>query len=268
MVGVAEKLPEALRDFLRDAGPLCVAFSGGLDSRFLCHAALLCHCDILAVHASGPHIPANETAYVRAFAKKCGLPLEIVEYDPLKNEIVGQNGKDRCYHCKKALFNKLEVTGRKLVDGTNADDLQSYRPGLRAINELGIFSPLARAGLAKEDIRKLTAATGLENSGQKARPCLLTRFAYHTRPNYHALENLARAENELLEIFGQENDFRLRLTPEPILQTRALAEKFKGPVDQIMKKYGFSGYKIIMDETISGFFDRQDESIFPEAGLL
>ncbi len=86
MVGVAEKLPEALRDFLRDAGPLCVAFSGGLDSRFLCHAALLCHCDILAVHASGPHIPANETAYVRAFAKKCGLPLEIVEYDPLKTK--------------------------------------------------------------------------------------------------------------------------------------------------------------------------------------
>lgn len=268
MVGIAENLPQALRDLLQAAGPVAVAFSGGLDSRFLCHAALLCNCDILAVHASGPHIPANETAYARAFAKKCGLPLEIVEYDPLKNEIVGQNGKDRCYHCKMALFSKLEVPGRKLVDGTNADDLRCYRPGLRAINELGVFSPLARAGLGKEDIRKLAAAIGLENPGQNARPCLLTRFAYHTRPDYHTLENLARAENELLEIFGQENDFRLRLAPEPVLQTRALAEKFKSPVDQIMKKYGFSSYKIIVDKTISGFFDRQDESIFSESGLL
>ncbi len=141
--------------------------------------------------------------------------------------------KDRCYHCKKALFNKLEVTGRKLVDGTNADDLQSYRPGLRAINELGIFftPPLPAPGSAKEDIRKLAAATGLEKFRTKARPLrLLTRFAYHTRPNYHALENLARAENELLEIFGQENDFRLRLTPEPIFaKPGPLPKSLKAP---------------------------------------
>lgn len=268
MVGLAEKLPEALRNFLRDAGPIALAFSGGLDSRFLCHAAMLCKCDILAIHASGPHVQANESAYAHAFAQKCGLPLEIVEYDPLKNELVRQNGKDRCYHCKKALFNKLDVPGRKLVDGTNEDDLKGYRPGLRAINELGIFSPLARAGLGKEDIRKLAAATGLENPGQKARPCLLTRFAYHTRPDYRTLENLARAENDLLEIFGKENDFRLRLAPEPVLQTQVLAEGLKTTVDGIMKKYGFSDYRIIMDKAISGFFDRPVEPIFPESGLL
>lgn len=256
MVDLAEKLPDALRDLLGGAGPVAIAFSGGLDSRFLCHAARLCGCDVLAVHARGPHVPASETDFALSFAQSHGLRLKIVEYDPLENEIVRQNGRDRCYHCKKSMFGKLAIPGFRLADGTNADDLQSYRPGLRALKEMGIFSPLARAGLGKGEIRKLAAATGLENPGQKARPCLLTRFAYGMSPNHRELENLSAAENELQKILGPQTDFRLRLAPRPILQTCALDENRKNAVDQIMRKYGFDNYLPRIEENISGFFDR------------
>lgn len=252
----ASALPSSLRDILLSLPPFALAFSGGVDSRFLAHAAKLCDCDFLLIHARGPHVPEAETACALEWARKKAIPVTLVDYDPLAVAGVRQNGRDRCYWCKKALFTKLACCGRTLVDGTNAGDLGQFRPGLRALRELDIFSPLAEAGLDKMAVRQSAVITGLENPGQKARPCLLTRFAYGTGPDYKTLSLLGAAEKELFEIFGSETDFRLRLVPEALLQTVACTEGQKKDVDRVMLKYGFSPCKIIIGENISGFFDR------------
>ena len=99
-----EDLPEAFVAALRGLPPLAVAFSGGLDSRFLCHAARLCGCDVLALHARGPHIPPEESAQAAQWARENSLPLLLVDFDPLALPEVAANSRERCYGCKKGLI--------------------------------------------------------------------------------------------------------------------------------------------------------------------
>lgn len=261
MVAQADKLPHELRRLLKDNPVLAIAFSGGLDSRFLCHAARLCGCDIVAIHASGPHIPQAESAYALAWAKENAVDAHVVEYDPLLDSGIASNGRDRCYQCKKKLFRLLANYGRRVADGTNAGDLSLFRPGLLALKEENVFSPLALAGLDKKAIRSLALATGLENHGQKARPCLLTRFAYGMRPGMRELRSVERAENELANILGNEVDFRLRLTPDPVLQIQDFNQELLPKIDSILKKYGFGGYSLAIANSISGYFDGLTQKI-------
>lgn len=164
-------LPEAFAAALRGLPPLAVAFSGGLDSRFLCHAARLCGCDVLALHARGPHHSAGRERAGRAMGAGELPPLLLVDFDPLALPEVAANSRERCYGCKKGLIATLRMALREteserdesrrlLCDGSNADDLRAFRPGLRALAEAGVRSPLAEAGLSKETIRALAASTG------------------------------------------------------------------------------------------------------------
>ena len=200
----AQALPQTLARRLRAMPPLVVAFSGGIDSRFLSHAALLSGCDVLAVHARGPHIPAGESAHALAWAEGRGLPLLVVDFDPLSLPEVSTNSRQRCYACKTGLLGAIgkalaEVgqQGRVLCDGSNADDLVAYRPGLRALQEAGVMSPLAESGMDKAAIRAAARATGLDDPDQRARPCLLTRLAYGLEPDADVLARLAAAEEAL-----------------------------------------------------------------------
>ncbi|MBB5144117.1 PP-loop family protein [Desulfovibrio intestinalis] len=199
-----ENLPEELTRVLRVLPPLVVALSGGIDSRFLCHAAQLCGCDVLAVHARGPHIPAGESAWALSWAQRRGLPLLVVDFDPLPLPEVANNSQERCYACKAGLLAAIGAAlaqagqpGRTLCDGSNADDLNAFRPGLRALKEAGVVSPLAQAGMSKAAIRAAARATGLDDPGQRARPCLLTRLAYGLEPQRETLVRLAAAEEDL-----------------------------------------------------------------------
>ena len=199
-----EDLPKELTRILRDLPPLVVALSGGIDSRFLCHAAQLCGCDVLAVHARGPHIPAGESAGALSWAQRRGLPLLAVDFNPLPLPEVANNSQERCYACKTGLLAAIGAAlaqagqqGRTLCDGSNADDLNAFRPGLRALKEAGVVSPLARAGMSKAAIRAAARATGLDDPEQRARPCLLTRLAYGLEPQREALVRLAAAEDAL-----------------------------------------------------------------------
>ena len=224
---------ERLRALLHAYSPLVVAFSGGLDSRFLTHTAGLWAFEGIRVHllhCTGPHVPETETRAAVLWAEGRGLPLTLVAVDPLAISAVRGNAKDRCYHCKHHLFSTLldiartsplVPQGATLCDGTNADDCTAYRPGLRALQELAIRSPLAEAGLGKAMLRSLGAATGLDNPGQAARPCLLTRFAYDTPAEPNVLTALGAAEETVDRLLaawavetGQEAqpEFRLRLT--------------------------------------------------------
>ena len=200
----AQALPQELARRLRALPPLVVAFSGGIDSRFLSHAALLSGCDVLAVHARGPHIPAGESAHALAWARRRGLPLLVVDFDPLSLPEVATNSRQRCYACKTGLLAAIGAAlaevgqqGRIVCDGSNADDLVAFRPGLRALQEAGVVSPLAESGMDKAAIRAAARATGLDDPDQRARPCLLTRLAYGLEPDADVLARLAAAEEAL-----------------------------------------------------------------------
>ncbi|MTJ92138.1 MAG: PP-loop family protein [Desulfovibrio sp.] len=257
------QVPAALAKVLGGLPRVAVAYSGGLDSRFLCHAALLCGCDVLAVHVFGPHIPPQESAGATAWAQQRGLPLRTARFDPLALSEVETNSPQRCYGCKTGLVNLLrgelaviagEGQGRVLCDGTNADDLLAYRPGLRALEEGRVRSPLAEAGLSKAAIREAARATGLDRPEQRARPCLLTRMAYGMRPDAATLARLAAAEEDLAES-GQLGDFRLRLTPEPVLQAEKMPDHLLPRVQCILQHLGFWPCKMEIGGNISGFYD-------------
>lgn len=278
----ADLVPAALAAVLHDLPRVAVAFSGGLDSRFLCHAALLSGCDVLAVHVYGPHIPPQESAGAASWARERGLRLHTARFDPLALAEVATNSPQRCYGCKTGLVALLRgelapmAAGhdRVLCDGTNADDLQAYRPGLRALEEGRVRSPLAEAGLIKAQVREAARATGLDRPWQRARPCLLTRLAYGIQPEADTLARLAAAEADLAALGatvsaqgaaqGAEldgggasvlGDFRLRLTPEPVLQAEKLPEELLPEVKNILGCHGFWPCRLEAGGKISGFYD-------------
>ena len=270
----ADQVPAALAAVLRGLPRVAVAFSGGLDSRFLCHAALLCGCDVLAVHVYGPHIPPQESDGAAAWARERGLRLHMARFDPLALAEVETNSPQRCYGCKTGLVALLrgelapmaDAHDRVLCDGTNADDLQAYRPGLRALEEGRVRSPLAEAGLTKAQVREAARATGLDRPWQRARPCLLTRLAYGMRPDAPTLARLAAAEENLAQLGGAPTppdngragalgDFRLRLTPEPVLQAEKMPENLVPQVRDILQRHGFWPCRVELGGSISGFYD-------------
>lgn len=281
----ADKLPAVLVAVLRDLPRMVIAYSGGLDSRFLCHAALLCGCDVLAVHVYGPHIPPQESAEAAAWAQKRGLPLHTARFDPLALHEVEYNSPQRCYGCKTGLIALLRAElahvaqtdlGRVLCDGTNADDLQAYRPGLRALTEGDVRSPLAEAGLTKAQVREAARATGLDRPDQRARPCLLTRLAYGMRPDAATLARLAAAEADLAllgaadscsdeaadeDCAGALGDFRLRLTPEPVLQVENLPEELRQKLQNILIRHDFCPCTLEAGGKVSGFFDADKKGV-------
>lgn len=262
---------ERLEMYCRSLGRLAVAFSGGLDSRFLCHIAARAGVPVRALHISGPHIARSETAEARQWAEECGIPFTLLHADPLHNQAVRANGPDRCYHCKHAAFTMLRAhteKGEILCDGTNASDLSGYRPGLRALTELGVVSPLAATEAGKDDIRALARKTGMDRPEQQARPCLLTRYEYGLEPDAASLAALDDAERLAAAVFaaGGSGDksavpqFRLRLTREgPVFHVQAadLPETVQKRVTAILDGNGFTGARVERVDQISGFFDRQ-----------
>ena len=232
-----------------------IAFSGGLDSRFICYAAKLLGCKFIAWHVKGPHIPAHESEQAMEWARKNNISAEYIDFDPLQNSRIAANDRKRCYYCKRDLFARICAAGRIVVDGTNADDLTTFRPGLLALRELGIISPLANAGLTKKEIHILAARIGLDDPWQKARPCLLTRFAYGQIPDYYRLQKIEKVEAEIAKIAGS-LDFRLRLLPNPLLQIEEGDSFDMEKAYAILHEHGFENVAILPVKSVSGFFDK------------
>lgn len=199
-------------------GRFALAYSGGMDSRFLAHAAKLLGFEAHLLMAVGPQVPPDEEEYGEGWARRNGFPLTKVGVDTLSLPLVARNDKRRCYECKREIFSRLrEASSLPLCDGTNASDALAYRPGTQAAKELGIRSPLAQAGLSKADIYRLAALSGMERPEQKPRPCLLTRLPYGMEPDAETLRALAAGERAVRLAFVSagrpEEDFRLRLVP-------------------------------------------------------
>lgn len=260
---LAAKL-DLLRQRLTALAPGVLALSGGLDSRSLAHLAWSWDLDFRAVHLSGPHISQAETTQARAWCAAQGKELEILQVDPLAHEGVCANEQDRCYHCKKEMFQTLleHASGQGLLsvmEGSQASDLEIFRPGRQALAELGVHSPLAEAGLNKPELRAVARATGLSNPGQAARPCLLTRLEYGLRPTAELLKRLAAGEGELSALGLCDFRLRLHLDGRAVLQVSlteaGLAERLSRATGEILARHGFGHADLLVTGSVSGYFD-------------
>ncbi len=196
---------ERLRERLRVIGSAAVAFSSGVDSTFLLRVA---HEElgerVVAVTARSHSFPKRELDEATAFCRAEGVRHEVIDSEELDIPGFAENPPDRCYHCKKELFGRLLAFAREnglaaVLEGSNIDDDGDYRPGRRAIRELGIVSPLHEAGLTKAEIRALSREMGLPTSDKPSFACLASRFPYGERITASGLERVEKAEQWLLD---------------------------------------------------------------------
>ena len=198
--GLEEKVNK-LRKILKSFKSVSIAYSGGVDSTFLLAIAKeVLGKNVLAITAASPMIPTFEIKEAKIIARKLKVKHILLKTSPLENPALKYNPKDRCYICKKSLFIKfLNLTDKHsypyLADGTNFDDLKSSRPGLKALSELGIRSPLAEAGLTKGDIRKYSKIMGLPTWDSPALACLATRIPYGEEITEPKLNQIDQAED-------------------------------------------------------------------------
>lgn len=207
---------ERLLYILKRAGRACVAYSGGVDSTFLLYAALraLGAENVLAVMADGSFVMRRELEAALENAKKIGIQPLVIKADEFSVKEFRENPPERCYYCKKNIFSRIISEASKrgfktIFDGSNKDDQGDFRPGLKALLELGVKSPLKEAGLSKNEIRALSSEALLPTAQAPSRACLASRIPYGTPITPELLLKVERAEDFLIgRGFG---DVRVRL---------------------------------------------------------
>lgn len=202
----AEKKFLVLKEHIKKTGGLAVAFSGGTDSSFLLKAAQEVLGErVLAITADSCFFPEREKTAAEEFCKKEGIRQVLLNIGILQVEGVKENPRNRCYLCKRALFEKIIQTAAEngfahVAEGSNMDDLSDERPGLRAIQELQVKSPLREAGLYKEEIRFLSRQMGIAAWCRPSFACLASRFVYGEEITKEKLSMVERAEQLLFEM--------------------------------------------------------------------
>jgi len=206
-----------LVEYIRTVGKsgVCVAYSGGADSALVLCAAKRSGVDVAAVTVRTPLHNGGDIADAERIARGMGVETVVLEHDALDLPEVAANGRERCYYCKRAMFALVMeyAAGRgitAILDGTNADDVSGavHRPGIKALREAGVISPLAEVGLKKADVRAVSRDLGLETADKPSRCCLATRFPYGETLTPEKLRRVENCENFLRQA-GYDN-FRVR----------------------------------------------------------
>lgn len=235
-----------LSDFFRENPRAALAFSGGTDSAYLLYEALQCGAEVRPYYVKTPFQPRFELDDALRLTKELGTELTVIEYDILNDGLVAANPADRCYHCKKKLFGLLlrERAANDgfslIIDGTNASDDAGDRPGMRALGELCVRSPLRECGLTKAEIRARSKEAGLFTWNKPAYACLATRVPTGRPIERELLQRVEGAESELFALGF--TDFRVRLFHEaariqlPAAQMAAALER-RGDILAKLKKY-------------------------------
>ena len=204
----------ALLDFFRMHPKTALAFSGGTDSAYLLYAASKSGADIRPYFIKSPFQPQFELEDAKRLCALSGVHLKIIEADTLSDARIAENTEQRCYHCKKFLFSLLKQHATEdgytlVIDGTNASDRASDRPGMKALEELGIRSPLRECGITKADVRTLSKKARLFTWNKSSYACLATRIPCGTPIREEKLRLIEKSE-KALACLGF-TDFRIRL---------------------------------------------------------
>ena len=212
-----EKSPhDRLTDIIRPMGKVLVGYSGGVDSTFLLHSCvqILGVNAVTAVVVDHPLMREGTVKEAVRVARDMGAEVRTVPLDLLQVAQISGNSPDRCYHCKIIIFGKLAEISRSeglgwVLDGTNVDDIDEYRPGLAALEELGVRSPMKEAGLTKSEIREHSRQAGLPTWDRPSAPCLATRFPYGTDLVEEEIVRVRQGEKLLIQAGFP--DLRLRV---------------------------------------------------------
>lgn len=257
-----------LINYLKKLEKVVLAFSGGVDSTFLLKAAREALGDNMkAVTILSPYIPKWEVREAKQLANELGVDYEIIEV-PIIDEI-RNNPENRCYLCKKAVFNRIHNIAKTqgynyVIDGTNLDDMGDYRPGLKALKELNVKSPLLECKLTKKDIRSLSKELGLKTWDKPSYACLLTRIPYGDELKVEDFEKIEEAEKYMMKIGFRAVRVRChgnlaRIEVDRKDRARLFDEKLMDDISSKFKEVGFKyvtldmqGYRVgSLNEVIS-----------------
>ncbi|MBN1363473.1 MAG: ATP-dependent sacrificial sulfur transferase LarE [Syntrophaceae bacterium] len=239
-----------LRRHIKKLSPLAVAYSGGTDSTFLLKVAHdVLHDQVIAFTAQSLIHPQRELKEAIKFTKINRIKHIVIQSKELEIKKFTDNHPDRCYFCKYALFSQMKKAAGKyniqnIAEGSNIDDLEDYRPGMKALKELGIISPLKAAGLEKDSIRKLSKQMRLSTWNKPALACLVSRFPYGVKITREKIEMVDRAEQYLLDLGFKQVRVRHHGDTARIEVAGNERKKFFNPdlMDDVYKKFQEIGF--------------------------
>ncbi len=236
----------SLSNFFAEYRRVALAFSGGVDSAYLLYAAKQYGSEVRAYYVKSAFQPQFELEDAKRLANELHTDIKIIEVDVLSSPEIVSNPDNRCYYCKKRIFTAIEQEARKdgftvLLDGTNASDDEGDRPGMRALRELSVRSPLRECGLTKADIRRLSNEAGLFTWDKPAYACLATRIPAGESITKEKLTATEKAEGYLFSLGF--TDFRIRMMGDtakiqlPEAQLGLLLENRAGIIAELKKYY-------------------------------
>lgn len=238
-----------LKKYLSSLNSVAVAYSSGVDSTFLLKTAVdtLPRDNVLALTAKSHSFPKRELNESIEFCKSENIRQIVFESEELSIDGFSNNPPDRCYICKKELFSKIKSIADEnninaVVEGSNADDIHDYRPGMRAVSELEILSPLKKVGLTKDEIRALSKQLGLKTWNKQPFACLSSRFVYGEKITVQKLDMIDKSEQLLLDLGFKQVRVRIhndvaRIEVLPNETERVM--QFKDTINSKFKEYGF-----------------------------
>lgn len=223
-------VPEKLQEFFKEHPKLALGFSGGVDSSYLLYAAKASGADVQPYFIKSQFQPQFELDDALKLSQQLGVELQVIELDLTPHEHILSNPSDRCYHCKRLVFEEIIKQATKdgynvFIDGNNASDDDRDRPGMKAVQELKVVSPLREAGLTKDDVRELSFEADLFTWNKPSYACLATRIPTGHAITEEELKKVEEAEDRLFELGFY--DYRIRVMDQ--------TAKIQLPLDQMAR---------------------------------